>query len=293
MERNHLELLQELGLTPNEAKLFLALLEGPKTGQALSKTTGIARTRVYVDLETLHSRGFIERRDGKVRMFMARPPDTVLDGILSDLENSLRKSKEIISVLRDDLRSLYCAIEELDADLPQATHERITNLDVYIQKAQELFSGTKNTVDHIACHPLIPRAFGRSIFMEGAARGVNVRFIMPLDELNNELMRRDAAENQQDNFEFRFLHQPPCRMTLYDGHVAVICSPRNCQLDARRVDVYTARQPEFVAVHQAAFEQYWQQALKFDEAMAEWKRIQQEEEGSSAQSQQTRSAAAS
>ena len=276
MERDYLSILQELGLTPNEAKLYLALLDGPKTGQALSKSTAIARTRVYVDLESLHARGFVERRDGKVRLFIARPPNAVLDSILSDQESALRKSKERAEMLRADLRSLYRPIEELDADLPQGSQERITNLDVYVQKANELMNNVGKYVDHMACYPLIPRAFGRTVMMDLARRGIKVRVIQPMPELDNDVLRRDIEE-LPESMEIRFMETTPCRMTVYDNRVAVVCSPRNCQLDARRVDVYMARQSEFVAVHGAAFENFWEEALSYSDALKTWEEVKKSE----------------
>ena len=296
MERNHLDFLQDLGLSPNESRLYLALLDGPKTGQTLSKVTGIARTRVYVDLETLHSQGFIERRDGKVRLFIARSPDAVLDGILSDREVALRKTKEKSSLFREELRSLYRAIEENDADLPQTSHERITNLDVYVQKVLELFEGTKSQISHLACYPSIPRAFSDSVFQQAATRGIQVRYIKTLAEIENEVVRQNMQDGTQNSITYRFLPVTPCRVTIYDDRVAVVCSPGNCQLDARRVDVYMARQQEFVSLHKAAFEYYWNQALTFEQALNELKNKQYQnksEDGQKLSGPKSRSAAAS
>ena len=189
----------------------------------------------------------------------------------------MRKSKERAEELRADLRSLYRPIEELDADLPQGSQERITNLDVYVQKAAELTSNVEGTVDHMACYPLIPRAFGRAVMLDLAHRGVKVRIILPTAELDNDVARRDASESP-DSMELRFMESPPCRMTVYDQRVAVVCSPRNCQLDARRVDVYMARQSEFVSVHEAAFEHLWDEAMPAKAALSAWKKRKKAEQ---------------
>ncbi len=278
MKRDYLELLEQMGLTPNESKLYLALLDGPKTGQALSKATGIARTRVYVDLETLHARGFAERRDGKVRLFAARPPDAVLDSVLSEWEIELSKSKERASLLKNELQPLYRSVQELDAELPHGSQERITNLDVYVQKVQDLFSGVRNTVDHMACHPLIPRAFGRAIFQNAARRGVEIRFLMPREMIEMEALRKDLLEEDwAKSFEARFVDETPCRVTIFDNQTAAVCSPRDCQLEGRRVDVYLARQPEFIALHAAAFDHYWQESTPAKDVLGEWNQANRKE----------------
>lgn len=271
MKREYLELLEKMGLTSNESKLYLALLDGPKTGQALSKATGIARTRVYVDLETLHARGFAERRDGKVRLFAARPPDTVMDSVLSEREIELSESRERAELLKNELNPLFQSVQERDVDFPHGSQERITNLDVYVQKVQDLFHGVRETVDHMACHPLIPRAFGRAIFQNIAKQGVKIRFLMPREMIEMEALRKDLLEGDwAESFDARFVDETPCRVTIFDNQTAAICSPGDCQLDGRRVDVYLARQPEFIALHSAAFEHYWQKGTPAKDILGEW-----------------------
>ncbi len=58
----HLETLVQLGLTPNQGKLYLCLLRtGKATGSTLSKETSLARQEVYRILHELHNLGLVEK----------------------------------------------------------------------------------------------------------------------------------------------------------------------------------------------------------------------------------------
>lgn len=56
-----IESLIQLGLTPQEARLYVALAGDPRPANALASDTGLARSRVYEVLATLASRGLVEK----------------------------------------------------------------------------------------------------------------------------------------------------------------------------------------------------------------------------------------
>jgi len=75
--------LQELGLTRNEIKIYLALLKlGPTTTGALIKETGIANSRVYEALRTLTEKGIVSyviHAQGKT--FSAEDPKVLVENL--------------------------------------------------------------------------------------------------------------------------------------------------------------------------------------------------------------------
>ncbi|OGH87830.1 MAG: hypothetical protein A3J93_05365 [Candidatus Magasanikbacteria bacterium RIFOXYC2_FULL_42_28] len=86
-------LLQHLGFSKNESKVYLAALEsGPTSAQDLAERAGLPRTTVYSVLEYLIERGVIGKttKQGKTR-FLADPPEKLL-AIVNDLKNQVEKS---------------------------------------------------------------------------------------------------------------------------------------------------------------------------------------------------------
>jgi len=94
-----IEHLQELGLSLNEARVYLSLLQfNPVTGYELSKKTGIRRSLVYDVLNRLISRGAVYRISDEPARFMPVPYDKFLDTVKRDFDNS-------INIIRDELSS--------------------------------------------------------------------------------------------------------------------------------------------------------------------------------------------
>ncbi|MEJ5284201.1 MAG: TrmB family transcriptional regulator [Brevinematia bacterium] len=89
-----IESFEKLGLSPNEAKVYLALLEQhPITGYQLSKTSGILRPVVYEMLNRL-----VEK--GGARIIKSNPDTYIpveIDEFLKNIESEFNESKKNIS----------------------------------------------------------------------------------------------------------------------------------------------------------------------------------------------------
>ncbi|MFH0869247.1 MAG: helix-turn-helix domain-containing protein [archaeon] len=74
------ELFEELGMTRNEAKVYMALLKS-KSAQAgrITKISGVHRRNVYDALERLIQKGLVSTiNKGKQKVFVAEPPERIL-----------------------------------------------------------------------------------------------------------------------------------------------------------------------------------------------------------------------
>lgn len=74
-----ISLLQDFGLTENEAKVYLANLElGEASVQALGHKSGVKRTTVYTTLEGLKEKGLLSQtKKGKKTLYLAESPETL------------------------------------------------------------------------------------------------------------------------------------------------------------------------------------------------------------------------
>lgn len=128
------EVLAELGLSPNESKVYLSLLEtGSTTITKIAEISGIHRVNVYDSVSRLKEKGLLGEitREGK-RYYQAAPPETLknilrekeikLNQILPQLElaNKLTGNKQQVEVFEgvDFIRKhfLHC-LELKDAIL--------------------------------------------------------------------------------------------------------------------------------------------------------------------------------
>jgi len=94
----HVEVLTKLGLSPNEAKIFIALSRnGESTAKAIAKTTGTAREVVYRTMLKLHEKSLVEEVLMSPKVFKARPIKETFECLLQRKEEenkNLRKKAE-------------------------------------------------------------------------------------------------------------------------------------------------------------------------------------------------------
>lgn len=79
-----IDLLAQLGLSPNEAKLYVAFLrESPATPYRIAKEAGISLAKVYEVVQRLASRGFIAEVAGTEGGYVAQDPRVALAAMAS------------------------------------------------------------------------------------------------------------------------------------------------------------------------------------------------------------------
>lgn len=97
---NQINLLEKLGLSQKEAKLYLVSLEtGPATIAKLAHKSGLKRGTIYEFLDEMLEKGLLEVTiSGKRRLYYGTPP--------KKLEKIIERQKEILNSLIPDLSLL-------------------------------------------------------------------------------------------------------------------------------------------------------------------------------------------
>lgn len=98
-------LLQNIGLTKQESRVYVALLqmEEAKTGQ-LCKQTNIASSNIYAILESLIKKGLVNYKiQNNIKIFMAANPET-LNQLFEKKQQELEKEKNLLPNLINNLK---------------------------------------------------------------------------------------------------------------------------------------------------------------------------------------------
>src|SRR3990167_2881613 len=104
------EKLKNLGLSENEAKIYVAMLElGPSVVVEIARKSQINRPTTYVQIESLKKKGLISTQaKGKKQFFIAESPDKLELLIDNELKNIEEKKNELNNFL-PELLNLFNA----------------------------------------------------------------------------------------------------------------------------------------------------------------------------------------
>lgn len=138
--------LVELGLSPTEAQIYLALLQNSAiSASALAGATGLSRSRVYQTLCSLTDKGLVESGAGYGTKFTVVPPEQALTGLVQREEESLIQRKEVASRLGQRLAASVEPIEPAPEELiqvlrnPRAVAERFDRLQLEAERQIDSF----------------------------------------------------------------------------------------------------------------------------------------------------------
>src|SRR5437870_10417220 len=136
--------LQELGLLPAEAQIYLALVRnGALSGSALAGVTGHPRSSVYLTLNSLLDKGLIEGGTGNGSRFSVVPPDKALPSIVVQEKEALAAREKVAARLGQQLSRLIEPTETGPDELiqvirnPRAVAERYDRLRLEAEHSVE------------------------------------------------------------------------------------------------------------------------------------------------------------
>ena len=111
--------LEEIGLTKNEIKIYLALLElGLTTSGAIIKKTGIHTSKVYDGLERLSEKGLVTHIiKANTKHFKAVSPDRLLDFLENKKKRLEQQENEIKNILPELKLKQQLVGDETEAEI--------------------------------------------------------------------------------------------------------------------------------------------------------------------------------
>jgi HTH-type transcriptional regulator, sugar sensing transcriptional regulator len=111
------QLLSEIGLTPSEIKVYLALMElGSSSAGKIIENSKIASSKIYEVLEKLASKGFVSSvESGKVRYFQASPPAMIKDYLGQKEKKIAEQTSRFVRALPEFNRRYHMALPKTKA----------------------------------------------------------------------------------------------------------------------------------------------------------------------------------
>jgi sugar-specific transcriptional regulator TrmB len=278
------ELLQNLvslGLTVNEAKVYLALVRrGSLTAVDAVKLSGVPRAKIYELLENLSAYGLCYETPGKKKNYTVVNPKEGLQRRIATARKELEMQERLTLLVRDQLMPLYNSVDQSSNLVSSLIHflsnARLT-ASVYLKLLNEaeqeilFLSKTPYNVSIRASQPAIHAA---------VARGVKVRVLSELSECYDPEAMQLMLENQAKGVQLAVVPELPVKLIVGDQKAALLILTDTSQetLSMQVQGSHSNIPPIFsgmlieheptIALLRVAFESFWQRATPLRDVAA-------------------------
>ena len=218
------DLLMGLGLTPNQAKVYQAILKlGNVPVGLIAKSSSVRREDVYKVLPALEKMGLIEKLLGKPVMIRATPVAGALTSLI--LDEKVRSDERIAS-MKTKFQALAKAkwIQPIVENGEESLYALIPEGKAVITKLTSLIESSKTNVSWIDTLKEISHA--TSLLSAEIKRAVhkNVKLRVIIEDFKSYEAQSKQVQHtiNIESATLRFHHQPLNRFAVFDGREAMI-----------------------------------------------------------------------
>jgi hypothetical protein len=212
--------LVELGLTRNEARLYLAASGRPPLRAAeLAELAGVTRTKAYDALHQLVGKGLLRQRPGRAARFEAAEPEQLARRLRQRSIEAQALLVRDTGALVADLFARYYAAPA--SDQPFDFVELIRNRDAASARCEAIVAGARTEV--VSASRLAPGAIGRAAAdTAGPRAGVRSRSLYETGFLDDPGFRAEVAEREGRGEEIRFVERVPVGLCVVDRRTSLL-----------------------------------------------------------------------
>ena len=218
-QNDELKSLVHMGLTINQARVYLALIQsGKSTARTISKVSGIARHDIYRIIATLERLGFIDKFLGRPASFKAIPLKV---GVSFLMKQKRQQITQIEMEANDLINTLGNSVKEMpykDDDFVL-----ISGKQRIITETINAWNSTLTSVDSISTsHKLFPLLFTHEkSYLNALNRGIKIRCIINKPEKSEPKVVHNLKKHPSFKIKY-LLTSPSVHLGLYDRKNAII-----------------------------------------------------------------------
>lgn len=188
-----LQHLQEFGLEPREAQIYLTLVtRGPSKAGTIASQSGLARVDTYRTLKRLMERGIVQATLHRPMKFVVAPLDQGLEALVEAHRSlALRLEKR-----KDELLSLLAPAQPPPIEREGERFTVLKGRSQFFVSLRSLLARARATVGIKTTKNGVIRLYNATLdeeFERAASRGVKVRLLCPVDASYTEILQRFAT----------------------------------------------------------------------------------------------------
>jgi sugar-specific transcriptional regulator TrmB len=227
-EKEKMDLLIGLGLSPNQAKVYHTILKlGNVTVGLIAKTSSVRREDVYKVLPTLEKMGLVEKLLGKPATIRATPVAGALTSLI--LDEKVKSDERIAS-----MKTKFQALAKVQWAKPTSLSEEeslyalIPEGKAVTAKIADLIATSKNSILWIDVLREISRivSLTSNEIKRAIHTGTDVRLVIEDFKPDESQMKQVQHSMSITPATIRFNSQPLHRFAVFDGKTAMISTHR-------------------------------------------------------------------
>jgi sugar-specific transcriptional regulator TrmB len=257
IREEYVQVLTELGLTHNQAKVYIAILcLKSATARSVQKLSNVARQDVYQVLSELREKGLIEKIIAKPEKFRPVPANDAISILVQKRnEQNCQLQNKAIQQFRNF--EIDCVVTPLLKGVSQFVllSKSETNPTAH---ADKLGKAVANAQKSVMCSTTLPlftkiKFMDERVWKKAVERGVKFKFIIGKRANEKSKLNLDPVLENSDSFEIRWTSTvlPSC-VLLVDGKEAF------CRIGSDvECPVLWSTDSSFVALIKDYFENKW------------------------------------
>jgi len=218
-------ILQEIGLTKSEIKVYRALLEmGSSSKDPLVKKAKISSSKIYEVTDKLIEKGLVSYSlKNNVKYFSTASPNRIKD-YLEEKKNKIIEQEKSFDAVLPELNRIHSSLkQEQDAEVFKGWKGLETVYDDIINNlgkgGTSYVIGASTGVDKEAS-----RRFYKKIMRKTNQAGIKLKIIFNRDTYNNI----KSSTSPKSHITSRYLNQTtPTEINIYGNNVAIISFQKN------------------------------------------------------------------
>jgi len=245
--------LQELGLLPAEAQIYLALVRnGPLGGSAIASVTSFPRSTVYIGLNALLGKGLVETGSARGSRYSAVSPDTALPALVAQEKEAISHREKTAAQLG---RQLFSVLEKTDTG-PDELIQVIRSPRGVAARYEQLQKEATRQIEGFVKAPLFVTP-GNPVQESVQRRGVRFKALYERAVLNNPEVRPYLEKWMSLGEEVRiYAGELPHKLAIFDRKVVLA----HLNMPGDRMHTLCIRHPELAQSLGIGFETLWNQS---------------------------------
>lgn len=212
--------LVQLGLSPSEGQVYLALLQNASLGAAaLAAATGVSRTTVYQILCSLADKGLVESGIAHGSKFTVVAPSQALPALIARERETLSQRER----LADRLGERFDAAVTPSETAPDELIQVIRNPQVFTERFERLQLEAERQVDMIVKAPILNPRKENPTQAKAQRRGVRFRGLYEASAVEDPQIKPYIEGWLAGGEEARVYHgELPYKLAVFDTEVVLL-----------------------------------------------------------------------